>query len=185
MANIKVIGYDEAEGPLKSIYDDIISKRGKLADVHQIQSLNPATIIAHMDLYMSVMFSHSPLSRAIRETIAVVVSKANQCDYCMAHHSAALNHYWKNDERIRSLISNYRNAELTEEEVLLCDYAWKLTTDPASFESPHFVFKMKTAGVTDREILDATLVISYFNFVNRLVVALGVSLEENSGGYHY
>jgi uncharacterized peroxidase-related enzyme len=84
MAYIKVIPYSEAEDRLKEIYDDILQKRGKLAEVHQIQSLNPETILQHMELYMGIMFSKSPLSRAEREMIAVVVSAANNCAYCQA-----------------------------------------------------------------------------------------------------
>jgi len=86
MANIKVISYEEATGKLKDIYDGLIEKRGKLADVHTILSLNPDTIIAHLELYSSIMFSHSPLTRAQREMIAVVVSAANGCSYCQQHH---------------------------------------------------------------------------------------------------
>ena len=35
MAFIKVIEHTEAEGELKFIYDDLVAKRGKLADVHK------------------------------------------------------------------------------------------------------------------------------------------------------
>ncbi|MDZ7659008.1 MAG: carboxymuconolactone decarboxylase family protein [Fodinibius sp.] len=58
---------------------------------------------AHMDLYMSIMFSKSPLSRAQREMMAVVVSVANDCEYCQQHHGQALNHYWKDRNRIKQL----------------------------------------------------------------------------------
>ena len=59
MPYINVIEHSQAEGQLKSIYDDLVEKRGKLAEVHKIQSLNPPTIVAHMDLYMSIMFGKS------------------------------------------------------------------------------------------------------------------------------
>lgn len=36
---------------------------------------------AHLDLYMSLLFSRSGLSREEREAIAVVVSSANECAY--------------------------------------------------------------------------------------------------------
>jgi uncharacterized peroxidase-related enzyme len=85
MSNIKVISLEEADGRLKEIYVDLIERRGKLAAVHTIQSLNPESIIAHMELYMTLMFSQSPLSRAQREMIAVVVSAANGCNYCKPH----------------------------------------------------------------------------------------------------
>ncbi|MFQ6103916.1 MAG: carboxymuconolactone decarboxylase family protein [Candidatus Glassbacteria bacterium] len=35
--------------------------------------------------------------------IAVVASAANSCDYCVNHHSNALNHYWKDKERLGQL----------------------------------------------------------------------------------
>jgi hypothetical protein len=72
MNRIKVIQHEEATGRLKEIYDDLLQKRGKLADVHKIQSLRPESIVAHMDLYMEIMFSKSELSRAEREMMAVL-----------------------------------------------------------------------------------------------------------------
>lgn len=136
MANIKVIPYEEATGRLKDIYEDLIEKRGKLgklAAVHTLQSLNPNTIITHMELYMTIMFSQSPLSRAQREMIAVVVSAANGCEYCQQHNGAALNNYWKNEERVQSLRINYQTAALTVPDTLLCRFAIELTVKPNDF----------------------------------------------------
>jgi len=44
---------------------------------------------------------------------------------------------------------------------------------------------LKNAGLTDREILDASMIISYFNFANRIVMSLGVDIEEDTGNYKY
>ncbi len=71
MSRIKVIQPEEATGRLREIYDNIIQKRGKLADVHKIQSLSPESIVRHMDLYMEIMFTKSELSRAESEMMAV------------------------------------------------------------------------------------------------------------------
>ena len=186
MANIKVISFEEATGKLKDIYDGLIEKRGKLADVHTIQSLNPDTIIAHMELYMTIMFSRSPLTRAQREMIAVVVSAANGCSYCQQHHGAALNNYWKNDVRIELLKINYETAGLDITDTKLCRYAIELTIHPDNFENENRIMDLKETGLEDRAILDTTLVVAYFNFVNRIVLALGVQLEEKAGeGYKY
>jgi uncharacterized peroxidase-related enzyme len=186
MANIRVITYEEATGRLKEIYENLIEKRGRLAEVHTIQSLNPDSVIAHMELYMTIMFNQSPLSRAQREMIAVVVSATNGCDYCQEHHGAALNNYWKNNERVERLNKNYKNADLSDSENLLCQFAIELTLHPDDFENKTRIDLLKRAGFEDRAILDATLVIAYFNFVNRIVSALGVELEEKAGeGYKY
>jgi len=186
MAHINIIQPEQAEGRLKEIYDDLIQSRGKLAEVHKIQSLNPESIVGHMELYMTIMFGRSPLKRVQREIIAVVVSKANDCEYCQIHHSEAVNHYWKNEERIALLKNDFYTAGLSESEELLCEFAFNLTRTPNWNEQENQIEKLKQAGLEDRAILDATLVISYFNFVNRMVLGLGVHIEENAGvGFKY
>lgn len=186
MAHIKIIELNEATGRLKEIYDDLIQKRGQLAEIHKIQSLRPESIVKHIDLYMEIMFSKSELSRAEREMMAVVTSVSNNCHYCQIHHSQALNSYWKDEERLIRLRSNYFDANLSEKELLLCQFAENLTIKPDDFKEPEYIYKLKENGLSDAAILDATLVIAYFNFVNRIVLGLGVSLESDNGkGYKY
>ena len=186
MAIIKTIAYDQASGRLKDIYDDLISKRGKLAAVHKIQSLRPESIVKHMDLYLEIMFSKSELSRAEREMMAVVTSVSNNCYYCQIHHSEALNNYWKDDERILRLQHNYSEAQLSEKELLLCQFAENLTLQPVEFKEPEHMNRLKRYGFTDEAILDATLVVAYFNFVNRIVLGLRVDIESNGAtGYNF
>lgn len=186
MARIQVIDYEQSSGELKKIYDELLSSRGKLAEVHKIQSLNPATIVHHMDLYMSIMYAHSPLSRAQREMMAVVVSAANNCSYCQVHHRQALQHYWKDEERVIQLARDYSSLELSPVDLHLCELASVLTKTPASEGVAQLIDKLKEEGLNDRAILDAHLVIAYFNFVNRMVLGLGVALESDQGeGYKY
>ena len=157
-----------------------------LAEVHKIQSLRPESIVKHMDLYLEIMFSKSELSRAEREMMAVVTSVVNNCHYCQIHHSEALNNYWKDEERILSLQSNFYDAQLSEKEFLLCKFAKNLTLKPLKFKEPEEINKLKNIGLTDEAILDATLVVAYFNFVNRIVLGLRVNIESNGAtGYNY
>jgi len=186
MPYIEVIEPEQAQGQLKEIYDGLINSRGKIAEVHKIQSLNPESIIKHMELYMTVMFGKSPLKRYQREMVAVVVSVNNQCPYCITHHAEALNHFWKDEEKLEKLKADYNTAGLSDVDVALCAYAEQLTTAPHTFDKAYYQQKMTSLGITDRQILDAALVIAYFNFVNRLVLGLGVNLEADQGtGYKY
>ncbi len=186
MAYIDIIELEEAEGELREVYEDLVRKRGKLAGVHKIQSLHPRSIIDHMNLYMTVMFGKSPLRRVQREMMAVVVSKANDCEYCQEHHAEAVLHYWKEEDRVRRLREDPDNAELEGPDLLLCKIARELTLSPNSEDKEKMIGELKQAGFSDRAILDAMLVIGYFNFVNRIVLGLGVDLEEEGGeGYAY
>ena len=185
MTQIKIIQPEEAQGELKAIYEEIIKKRGKIAQIHKIQSLNPKSIVNHMDFYLTLLYGQSPLKRAWREMIAVVVSKANDCEYCQIHHLEALNHFWKDDSRANSFMIDYKSVDLSETEQLLCEYAQLHTKFPGEDKS-EIIEKLKKNGLDDRGILDATLIIGYFNFVNRIVTGLGVEVEpEGADGYYF
>ena len=185
MPYIEVIQPEEAEGKLKEIYDGLVKSRGKIAEVHKIQSLNPESIMNHMDLYMTIMFGKSPLKRVHREMMAVIVSISNQCEYCQIHHLEAVKNFWRDEEKLAAFQEDFESAPLDEKEKALCRYAKQLTEHPEKSKDAGLVNPLKNIGLTDREVLDATLVISYFNFVNRIVLGLGVDLEENPGGYKY
>ena len=44
--------------------------------------------------------------------------------------------------------------------------------------------ELRAVGLSDRDILDLTLTAAYFNFVNRLVLGLGVQFtDEEATGY--
>lgn len=186
MARIEIVPYDKANDKLKPVYDELIAKRGKLSEVLMIQSLHPASIQSHTSFYMDIMFSKTVLTRAEKEMIAVIVSVANGCTYCQTHHSAALEAYWKDAYKIQQLKEDYRSASLSDKEVAMCEFAIHLTQFPAMHEATDYTTMLKKAGLNDAGILDVVLVTAYFNYVNRMVLALGVELEAHKGeGFNY
>lgn len=186
MPRIKVIEPNQADGRLKEIYDELQVKRGKVADVHKIQSLRPESIVRHMDLYMEIMYSRSELSRAERELMGTVVSMTNGCKYCTRHHAEALNFYWKDDAKTEKLVSGDFTGILTPREHVLAEFAAHLTKHPSRHEDQDFTQPLRKSGLSDAAILDAVLVTAYFNFVNRIVLSLGVEIENDNGtGYKY
>jgi uncharacterized peroxidase-related enzyme len=60
--------------------------------------------------------------------------------------------------------------------VALCRFAEKLTKTPAGM-SQDDVQELRSAGFSDPAIHDASQVVSYFNYINRIADALGVELE--------
>ena len=62
-------------------YDAAGQRAGKVWNIIKVMSLSPATLRASMGLYLSSVRGASPLTRALREMLAVVVSKANKCHY--------------------------------------------------------------------------------------------------------
>jgi uncharacterized peroxidase-related enzyme len=175
---IEQIMEEDATGRLQEIYQEITRKRGKLSNIMRVHSLHPEAMKEHMDLYISIMFSNSDLTREERELIAVIVSACNHCSYCIQHHAEALLHYWRDDERIRRVIADFRNAGLPDKILSMLEYVEKLTQTPDKIKS-HDVERLKRVGLSDRSILDINLITSYFNFVNRIVLGLGVEFAED------
>jgi len=81
MAYIRQVPDGEATGQLKRIYDEAVVRAGRVAGILRVQSLNPPALDAMMGMYKTTMFGPSPLSRARREMVAAVVSRANDCFY--------------------------------------------------------------------------------------------------------
>jgi uncharacterized peroxidase-related enzyme len=186
MPFINVIEPEDTTFEPKKIYENLTNRRGKLAMVHKIQSLNPEFITYYMHLYMKVMFGKLPLKRAQREMMAVVVSASTDSEYCQLHHAEALNHFRKNEEIVNQLRKDYAKLDLSETDLHLCQLAKKLTKTPSNLNEENDIQPLKDLGLSVRTILDASLIISYINFVNRIVLGLGVETDkEEVQGYNY
>jgi len=81
MAWIKIISENKAENRLKEFYDGHKSPDGLVDNILKIHSLNPPSLNGHYQFYRVLMYGKSELSRTQRESIAVIVSAANQCHY--------------------------------------------------------------------------------------------------------
>jgi len=78
---LKLVSPGEALGLLAELYDAAVRRAGRVYHIVRAMSLAPRTLEASMELYRRVMFGESQLSRAQRELLAVVVSRANDCHY--------------------------------------------------------------------------------------------------------
>ncbi len=82
IAWIETIAEADASGELKRAYlRGGEAKTGNVDHIMKIHSLNPASLVDHLHLYKTLMYADSPLSRAQREMIGVVVSAINRCEY--------------------------------------------------------------------------------------------------------
>jgi alkylhydroperoxidase family enzyme len=81
VAWIRTVADGEAEGSLKRLYDAAVQRAGRIYRIVAAMSLAQRTLAASMELYREVMFGPSELTRAQREMLAVVTSRANDCHY--------------------------------------------------------------------------------------------------------
>ncbi len=81
MAFIPYIEESEASPQLRELYDRYREPAGHVDNVLRIHGANPPSLVAHYDLYVTLMRGPSELSKIQREMIAIVVSSINACHY--------------------------------------------------------------------------------------------------------
>src|ERR1700759_395896 len=115
---------------LQAIWRKCVDKLGFVPNVFSAYSLKPKRLRNFMAMYNEIMLSESGLSKLEREMIAVVVSSANRCYYCLVAHGAAGRPLSGDPELGEMMALNYRVAKLDARQRAMLDFTWKLTTTP-------------------------------------------------------
>ena len=182
MAWINVIPYDEAEGKVKSLYERVKGPNNNVDNIMMMHSLRPHSMEAHMTMYKYVLHhTGNSIPKWFLETLGVLVSRLNDCDYCVEHHFAGLERLLADDAKsasIRKAIEarNIDLAPLNDAQKVAMEYARQITRDPGGMQE-HIVHQLRDAGYSDGEILEINQVTAYFNYANRTVLGLGCSID--------
>jgi uncharacterized peroxidase-related enzyme len=186
MSWINIIGKEQAMGRLQTLYERVAGPGGTVDNVLQIHSLRPHTLEAHMALYKSVLHhSGNKLPKWLLETIGVYVSLLNGCSYCVEHHFAGLARLLQNDNRLREIrraleTGIFENVFGPRDQAIL-EYARQLTQSPGEILAA-IIEEMRATDLDDGEILEVNQVVSYFAYVNRTVLGLGVTTKGDTLG---
>ncbi len=155
-------------------------KLGFTPNVLKAHAFDNKKLRAFIDLSDDLLLGDSGLSKLEREMIAVAVSAANHCHYCLTAHGAAVRHR-SNDPMLGDTIEhNFRAAPLTPKQNAMLDFAVKLTEAPDKIESADRDY-LRQLGFSDRDIWDIAAVAAFFNMTNRLASATG--MEPNAEYY--
>jgi len=178
MSYIKTIPYNEAEGKLKKLYDRVKGPDNNVDNVLKIHSLRPHTLNGHMVLYKSVLHhKDNTFEKWYLEALGTYVSLLNDCDYCIDHHSEGLRKNLDDNPRFETIYQAIKDDKIelvfNTKQMAGADYARKLTLEHSSI-TKEYIQTLRERGFNDGEILEVNQVVSYFNYVNRMVVGLGV-----------
>jgi uncharacterized peroxidase-related enzyme len=160
-------GLDE---DLRAIWAKCVEKLGFVPNVFSAYSLKPQRLRHFMAMYNDIMRAESGLSKLEREMVAVVVSSANRCYYCLVAHGAAVRDLSGDPELGEMMALNYRVARLDDRQRVMLDYAWKLTTTPYLVDNADRD-GLRAVGLTEGDIFDLSETVAFFNLSNRMASA--------------
>lgn len=165
---------------IKTILNRCQEKIGFVPNVLRSYTLRPKKFGFFRDYNNELMLGESGLTKLEREVIAVVVSSANHCHYCIIAHAAAVRHLSGDEEFGDTLAINYRSANMNSKLRKICDFSWKITTEPHKIGTADRLL-LKRSGCSDEDIFDIVEVASFYNMSNR--VASGLSIQPNKEYY--
>jgi len=185
MSWIKTIKYNEAKGSLLKLYNQVKGPDNNVDNIMMAHSLRPHTMQGHMTMYKYVLHHpHNSIDKWFLECIGVYVSILNQCDYCVDHHfsgmSRLLGDQVKSDTIKKELISRNHNL-LNQKQATALDYVKALTRNPSDLSQGNIDI-MRKHDWSDGEVLEINQVAAYFNYANRTVLGLGVSIKGDDIG---
>ena len=90
MATLGLVGYDAASAEVRAVYDDIMVTRQTdyVNNFWKALAHDPVTLKRTWESVKQVMASGA-LDALTKELVYLAVSASNQCNYCIASHTAA------------------------------------------------------------------------------------------------
>ena len=156
---------------MRRYFDVCEEKLGFVPNVLAAYSFDQTKLRNFVNLYNDLMLGESGLSKLEREMIAVVVSAANRCYYCLVAHGAAVRALGGDPQLGELLVMNWRTAPLPPRQRALLEFVHRLTVKPAEVGAQDRA-ALRAGGFSEREIWDAASVAGFFNFTNRLATAV-------------
>ena len=174
---------DEAELPadLRSLFAKARERLGFVPNVFRVYSYRPKRLSAWFSHYRQLHEPTANLSAADREMIAVVVSAANGCLYCLVAHGAALREELGDPVLGERISYDWRRAGLDARQTAICTYADKLTVRPREVTRADLQ-SLLDAGLTLQEAWDVAELAAMYNLTNRMAMATNMLPNEEYSG---
>lgn len=171
---------DLPEG-LRKLFAKARERLGFVPNVFRVYSFRPERLSAWFSHYRQLHEPTAHLSAADREMIAVVVSQANGCLYCLVAHGAALREELGDPVLGERISYDWRRAGLDARRAAICAYAEKLTRDPRSVDDGDLQ-TLLDVGLEPAEAWDVIEIAAMYNFTNRLAMATNMLPNEEYSG---
>jgi uncharacterized peroxidase-related enzyme len=170
---------DESELPerLQGLFAKARETLGFVPNVFRTYAFRPERLSAWFEHFRALHEPTENLGAAEREMIAVVVSAANRCLYCLVAHGAALREALGDPVLGERIAFDWRRAGLDARRQAICAYAEKVTLRPQELGEADLQ-SLLDAGLTLDEAWDVAEIAAMYNFTNRMAMATNMLPNE-------
>jgi len=140
--------------------------------IYRAQMIRPDLVDAQIRLLDELLFSKGALSRLQKEFVLLAVSAENDNSYFPALHCQTLQFLGVKPEQSQQVAIDHREANLSEPDIVLLDFARKLASSPHSFTELD-VESLRKSNFNDEQILEAVLMVGLTQLLNCIQAGLG------------
>lgn len=164
MTRLTALNPEEATGKTKDLFNAVQSKLGVVPNMMRTMGNSPAVLEGYLNL--SGALSHGKLSSKTGELLALAVSEANSCDYCLAAHTFIGEKLMKAAPEVLHAARTGNSADPKTAAIL--QFAKTLISKNGLVNNQD-VDAIKNAGVSDAEITETVahvalnILTNYFN----------------------
>jgi uncharacterized peroxidase-related enzyme len=174
MARVRDIPSSELPPEQARIYEEFAALYGPFRNQVAVFAHVPAALTHLMSLLMELRAAKT-LPKRYLEIAIIIVSKLNECHYCVAHHKPFLVPEGISPEGVDHLMAYADHPELDEIDKLVVEYSI------AAWETPNRIrdalFARLRTHFTEAQIVELTLRITLCGFFNRFNDALQIEEE--------
>jgi uncharacterized peroxidase-related enzyme len=165
-----------ATGHMAEVYAKETAERGSVAEYTRVMAVNPEAYAAWEQLIRTIV---AQLGKRRFELVTLAAAQGTHSAHCRIAHG------WKTlglieEDQLERIARDYRDADLSDAEVAMMEYAERLSTDAPSMTEDDSR-RLREHGFTDREIVDITLAAAARNYFSKAIQALAVGVEVPAG----
>jgi uncharacterized peroxidase-related enzyme len=174
MARVRDVAIDEVPPELRGVYQRFAESYGPFLNQVKVFAHRPPALAHIMGLLLDLA-DEALLSKRHLEIALVVVSRLNECEYCVAHHAPRLLEQGLSADSVARILEPGCPG-LDEVDRLVRDYAVQVTEKPQYMRDA--IFEQLRKHFSEEQIVELTLRIALCGFFNRFNDALQIDMED-------
>lgn len=174
MARVRDVEIDEVPEDARAVYERFATEYGPFLNQVKVFAHRPPALRHIMGMLLEFA-DEQVLPKRYLEIALVVVSKLNECRYCVAHHTPRLIEQGLSPESVENILEPDVPG-FDEIDTLVRDYAVQVTNDFHTIRDK--MFEDLKAHFSEEQIVELTLRTALCGFFNRFNDALQIGMEE-------
>ena len=174
MAYIKLCKYENMDKEIQERAKPILEKTGKLGEIFELLALDKDLYFATDNMGQNFLLKETLLPYNTKERIALLVSLSNNCDMCVDVHKNIAKMLGMSEKQVEETLKGVDAINTDDKEKILLNLALKAASKDNYKTTKEDIDRVKEAGWSEMEILEAVRIAAYFNYINTLSNVFGL-----------